>query len=251
VAKPGQSATIQYTQPVLPPDVNQFYVPVAAGSGKPGQELEYQPWLLGFAEVVFQIDKRAGTEHKIQVRLLARAPGVGHPVDWDKAIAVAFEPALRPEPRALWAAVPESLDTGRKLKALEKAFNEHLYGTQKVQLWENRELELVSLPGEMLQAFKERCAKKSEEERDEALNLERVKFKPKIEAAKQSTSKGREDRIAKLEADLQAKQDELAEKYRLLAEEVTPLQVKPRKVDIRVTHFGLAWAPFWKQSGPR
>jgi hypothetical protein len=203
------------------------------------------------AEVVFQIDKRAGTEHKVHVRLLARAPGVGHPVDWDKAMAVAFEPAPRPEPRALWAAVPESLDTDRKLKALEKAFNEHLYSTQKISLFENRELEMVSLPGETEAAFKNRCKQAAEQQRKQAQELESVKFKPKIEAAEQSTSKGREDRIAKLKADLQAKQDELAEKYRLLAEEVTPLQVKPRKVDIRVTHFGLAWAPFWKQSGPR
>ncbi len=66
-----------------------------------------------------------------------------------------------------------------------------------------------------------------------------------LDAARQSTSKGRQDRIARLEGDLQAKLDELAEKYRLMAEETTPLNVKPRKLDIRVTHFGLAWAPFW------
>jgi len=27
------------------------------------------------------------------------------------------------------------------------------------------------------------------------------------------------------------------------------IQVKPRKGDIRVTHFGLAWAPFWRPDG--
>ncbi len=240
-------SSVRYTQPVLPPDVHQFYLGVAGT--KAGHELEYQPWVLGIAEVVFQIDKRTGLEHKVNVRLLARAPEVGHPVDWEKAMALGIDPVLRPQERARWAAVPESLDTGKKLKGLEKAFGEHLYGTQKVSLFENRELELVSLPGETQVAFRARCLKKAQQERDQALELERVKFAPKIEAAKQSTSKGREDRIARLEADLQARLDEITEKYRLIADEVTPIQVKPRKGDIRVTHFGLAWAPFWRPAG--
>ena len=48
-----------------------------------------------------------------------------------------------------------------------------------------------------------------------------------------------------LEADLQAKKDEITERYRRLGEDADELQIKPRKVDIRVTHFGIAWAPFW------
>jgi hypothetical protein len=245
-AVPAHGDAVRYTQPVLPPDVNQFYIPVAPGSGKPGQELEYQPWVLGFAEVIFQTDRRTGKEHKVNVRLLAKAPDAGHPVDWIKAMPIGIDPAARAEPRARWAAVPESLDTARKLKALEKAFTEHLYSSQKLSLFENRELEMVSEVGEKLEAFRLRCKQQAGHESKQAQDLEKVKFAPKIEAAKQSTGKGREDRIARLEADLQAKLDELAEKYRLIGEETTPLQVKPRKVDIRVTHFGLAWAPFWK-----
>jgi hypothetical protein len=76
--------------------------------------------------------------------------------------------------------------------------------------------------------------------------MERIKFAPKIEAAKQSTSKGRDDRVARLEADLQAKENEIVERYRRVRDEAAELQVRPRKTDIRVTHFGLAWAPFWR-----
>jgi hypothetical protein len=245
-AVPAHGEAVRYTQPVLPPDVNQFYIPVAPGSGKPGQELEYQPWVLGFAEIVFQTDRRSGKEHKVQVRLLAKAPGAGHPVDWDKAMSIGIDPVARPEPRARWAAVPDTLDTGRKIKALEKAFAEHLYSTQKLALFENRELELVSEVGETHDAFRQRCKQKAEQHCTEAQDLEKVKFAPKIEAARQSTGKGREDRVNRLEADKQAKLDELTEKHRRIGEEVTEVQVKPRKVDIRVTHFGLAWAPFWK-----
>ena len=37
----------------------------------------------------------------------------------------------------------------------------------------------------------------------------------------------------------------------VVAEKAAEVQVKPRKVDIRVTHFGLAWAPFWLPVGRR
>src|SRR5262249_23464368 len=150
---PTAQASVRYTQPVLPPDVTQFYLPVS-GSPPAGHELEYQPWVLGFAEVAFPIDKRKGTEHKLTLRLLAKPPQPGHPIDWDHAMPINLEPAPRPQPRARWAAVPESLDTGRKLSALEKVFADHLYSTQKIALFENRELEMISLPGEPLETFK-------------------------------------------------------------------------------------------------
>ncbi len=231
----AQVDAVRYTQPVLPPDVQQFYIPVAPGSAKPGQELEYQPWVLGFAEVVFKLDRRTGREHKVVLRLLAKALETGHPIDWGKAMPIAIDPAAKPEPQARWAAVPETLDTGRKIKVQEKAFADHLYSTQKLSLFANRELELISEAGETLDAFRVRCRAQAAKENQQAQDMERLKFTPKIEAAQQSTAKNREDRIAKLEADLKARLDELTEKYRLIAEEATPLQVKPRKVDIRVT----------------
>ena len=57
------------------------------------------------------------------------------------------------------------------------------------------------------------------------------------------------DCIARLEADYQAKRDEVAERYRRLGERADELQITPRKADIRETHFGLAWAPFWRATG--
>src|SRR5262249_43945317 len=151
-----------------------------AGAPPAGHELEYQPWGLGFAEGAFPIDKRKGTEHPTTVRLLAKPPQPGHPIDWDKAMPINLEPAPRPE-KARWAAVPEALDTGRKLAALEKVFADHLYATQKLSLFENRELEMVSLPGEPLETFKRRCKLAADNRCREDQELEKVKFAPKIE----------------------------------------------------------------------
>lgn len=229
--------------PVLPPDVTQFYIPVSVR--QPGRRLEYQPWVLGFAEVNFEYDKSSGDEHRVVVKLLARSPTPGHPVAWESALACPCDPVSAYEKDATWAAVPETVDTGRKLKALEKVFAEHLAGSQKLSLYENRELELISRPGEAVEVFKARCRRLADQERDQSIKLEEVKFAPRIDAAKQSTGKGREDRIIKLEGDLQAKRDEITERFRRAGEEAVPVQVRPRKSDVRVTHFGLVWVPFW------
>jgi len=233
----------RHQPPVLPADVTQFYIPVAGT--QPGRQLQYQAWVLGFAEVVYAYDRRTGAEHREVIRRLAQAPSTGHPVDWETAYPLAVEPKARPEAGALWADVPETLDTGRKLKALEKAFTEWLASTQKLSLWENRELGLISIPGESEAAFRERCIQEANAQCDQAIQLEEVKFGPRIEAAKNFTGRGRDDKIAKLEGDLQAKRDEITEKYRRYRDAVVAVQLKPRKADIRVTHFGLAWTPFW------
>ncbi len=281
----GGQSSVRYTQPVLPPDVTQFYVPVA-GPAPAGQEIEYRPYVLGFAELVFTIDKRKGVEHKAQQRLLAEAPAPGHPVNWEKPIGGAFTPASRPEPKARWASVPASLDTARKLKSLEKAFADFVYSTQKLSLFQNRELELMSQAGESEQAFRARCQTAAVAQALQALEMERVKFTPKFNALdatlpedkqeakagdglldyilKQARStKGHarppadkqeekeekvrklEEKVRKLEADYESKRNGVAEKWKRVGEEASPIQVKPRKSDIRVTHFGIAWAPFW------
>jgi hypothetical protein len=59
-----------------------------------------------------------------------------------------------------------------------------------------------------------------------------------------SSGGGREEaKQRKLEADYQSKRNEIREKWKRAGEEATPVQVKPRKSDVRVTHFGLAWVP--------
>ena len=105
------------------------------------------------------------------------------------------------EPNARWAGVPESLDTGRKVKALEKAFVEHLYTTRKLSLWENRTLGLLSTPGETEAAFRGRCRAAADVEKKQALEMEKVKFRPKFEALdialtrRNSRQNGRNSRI--------------------------------------------------------
>jgi hypothetical protein len=261
--------------PVLPPDVTQFYLPPARQTPA-GASVMYQPRVLGIGEIAFVVDKRKGKEHTETVRLLAKPAASGHPIDWDRAETVGEQLAKTPQPGARWDSVPDSLDTGRKFKVLEKAFADHLYSTKKLALFQNRTLGLVSDPGESLDSFRDRCRQAAAQEAAQALAMEKAKFTPRFQALGMAVpddprganhsdksilgwlfsvvvsttqkdegppSSRKEEKERKLKADYQAKQAEIHEKWKRVGEEFTPIQVKPRKVDVRVTHFGLAWLP--------
>jgi hypothetical protein len=286
-AKPvrGAASPSSKQPPVLPPDVTQFHVRPAARAVAADTTLIYRPALLGFAEVSFLVDKRTGREHLEHVRLIAEPTTDGHPAEWDEAVTVSGDLDDKPRSADGWQSVPASLDTGKKLKKLEKAFLDHLAGTMKLSLFENRTLKLVSNPGELHPAFLERCRVAADEEKQQALEMERVKFRPKFEAldaklpddvkpkAPPKKSGGffglfggsksdpdqeappdpsdkaamrRYEKLKNLRADYEAKRAEIIEKWKRVGTEATPLQVKAKKTDIRVTHFGLAWLPHWR-----
>ena len=131
----------------------QFYLPPLEGARSASKTLSYRPALLGFAEVSYLVDRRTGREHVEHVRLLAEPTGTGHPAAWDEATVIDGTLDPKAPAGASWDSVPASLDTGRKLKTLEKAFLDHLAGTMKLALFENRTLKLVSDPGETQAAF--------------------------------------------------------------------------------------------------
>jgi Helicase HerA, central domain len=273
--------------PVLPPDINQFYIPIT--TQQTGMDLEYRPMVLGFGEVVFVVNKRKGQEHIQPIHLLAEPAAAGHPLAWEKAISVGEKLEASPSVTGRWGGVSDALDTGKKFKTLEKAFADYLYSTLKLSLFENRALEMISEPGETEEAFKQRCRQEAEQKARQALEMEQVKFRPKFEALDatlpdlpppapppQATASGGgwlgwlnpfgsatpqqnnapappsnsdDPKVRKLTADYQAKKAELMEKWRRIGEEATPIQVKPRKVDVRVTHFGIGWVPVYLSGG--
>jgi hypothetical protein len=272
--------SVSHMAPVLPPDVTQFYLPVVPSKAAvSGGEIEYQPYVLGFAEVVYLTDKRTGREYREPIRLLAQPGAVGVPLAWDTAQVVGPQLADGPLHGARWATVPESLDTARKLRGLEKAFADHLYSTRKLSLLENRALKLVSTPGVATEAFQPRCRAAAATEAKQALEMEKVKFTPKFEAldaavpnfaaAKQKSGGSlldlvgslfpakstdpkearQQEKLRRLTGDYLAKCAEIEEKWKRVGEESTAIQLKPRKADVRLTHFGLAWAPYWVRPG--
>jgi hypothetical protein len=273
---PAVSVLPRY-RPELPGDVRQFFLPIKR-LVPPGEEIVYQPRVLAFADVAF-VDRRKGLEHRKVYRLLAEPPAPGQSVKWMTADSVEAQPLDAPEPVAGWAPVPESVDTARKLKALEKALAAYLYGNARLRLFENRKLGLVSQPQEDLLAFGQRCREAALREAGKAYEAERLKYLPKFNALnlpmpslsaeqrsgadtggvlswvlaplKLGASAVRamagpqpSKRQVEVEAEWRGRVAALYEKWRQVGEDHGDLLLTPRKVDVQVTTFGLAWAPF-------
>jgi hypothetical protein len=55
-----------------------------------------------------------------------------------------------------------------------------------------------------------------------------------------------EEDIESLEAEAKQELEELAEKWAALIDEVEEIEVRPRRADVRVNLFALAWVPRWE-----
>jgi hypothetical protein len=277
------SGPVTHVPPVLS-GVTQSYIAL----GNPVRpaapvELVYQPRVLGFAEVTFA-DRKRDLEHRRPYHYLAAPPAAGQPADWHAAEPFAGILAEAPEPGAHWADVPDSLNTPKKLNALKKEFADFLHGNARFALYVNAALGLTSRPGEDVAAFQERCRAAARQEAERALAAEKGRYGPKFQAlhaelpdptaAKSGgswlpdlgwglfamaawasprpvarLSEKDQAKLRALEDDWRKKWQEVTEKWRSAGEEYTELQLTPRKADVQVTHFGLAWVPYWNLGG--
>jgi hypothetical protein len=249
--------------------VTQFYL-ATAGPRPARAQVVYQPRVLGIGEVVFA-DKRRNLEYRRTYRYLALPPTGDGAITWGTAEAPGITLADSPEPAVQWATVPESLNGPKKLKSLEKAFWDFLYSTRKLPLWLNRALDLISQPGEELADFRERCRAAATAELERALENERIKFEPKFKrlgvelpekrggsvlswlifgASDAHLTPKQKTQLRDLDNDWKRKRQELEDRWKQAGDDCSEQQLTPRKVDVEVTHFGLAWAPYWRVPNP-
>jgi hypothetical protein len=249
--------------------VTQFYL--ATAGARPAQaQVVYQPRVLGVGEVVFA-DRRRNLEYRRTYRFLALPPSGDGNINWETAEASGIALADAAEPAVQWGAVPESLNSPKKLKSLEKAFWDFLYSTRKLPLWLNRALDLVSQPGEELADFRERCRTAVAGELERALENERIKFEPKFKrlgvelpekrggsvlswlifgASDAHLTPKQKVQLRDLDNDWKRKRQELEDRWKQAGDDCAELQLTPRKVDVEVRQFGLAWAPYWRVPNP-
>jgi hypothetical protein len=261
--------------PRLPAGVNQYYLPVPAGAGPGASAVVYQPRILGCAEVIFA-DRKRNLEIRKTYRFAVDPPTAAQDASWRAARAVVAILDSGPQPGALWQDVPEGLSAAKNWKSLEKSFADFLRDNAKLALLENRKLELISEPGEDAQTFAQRCRARAREEAKKALATEKVKFGPRYAAlgvnlpeerpttedhsptwlkwlsflatepalpSSKPLNAKQQARLNALEDAWRAKKAEIADKWKRLAEDIAELSLSPRKSDVLVTQFGLAWLP--------
>lgn len=186
---PAQAATVAQhapaaaAPPALPPGINAFYLPVR-GSAASGQDLVYQPGILGAAKITFA-DARTRLNVSQNVVFATPITDGAIPVQWENAEAFdipATDLERSPRSAATFTELPSAASQARNYAAWGRDFVTWLYGTQSLNLMRSPSLGEVSQPGEDERDFRIRLAQRAREKRDEMTEALRKKYAPKLAA---------------------------------------------------------------------
>ncbi|MGH9968728.1 MAG: ATP-binding protein [Pyrinomonadaceae bacterium] len=184
MASPGPSAKSVASanrQPVLPPQVSQYFIPVRSDAPT-GATLVYQPLAVGAAEMRFS-DKRV--EVTRELTLLAPISDSVIAVDWDQASAIGVPIAdleQSAEENAQFAELPGAAGKTKSYEKWQKDFAAWLYRNQKLELLKSPSLGQASNPDESERDFRVRLQQAAREQRDAAVEKLRQKYAPKFAA---------------------------------------------------------------------
>ncbi len=199
------------TPPALSPGVQQAWLPARLSASaalthleqqtgsrlKAGEStLVYEPRLLASGEVQF-VDRARRVNEKRQVSLLLEPRAVGALVRWQDASTTDVDISMveqEPEANALFAAVPDELNSASELKSLAQDFSDYLYREQAFSLFYNPELKLYSEPNESERDFRIRAQQLAREKRDEEVAKLRKAFERQLDRL--------EDRLAREQLEL-------------------------------------------------
>ncbi|MCI0483409.1 MAG: ATP-binding protein [candidate division NC10 bacterium] len=170
-------------RPVLPPDIQQYFLPVRGG--RPDRStLIYVPMLLGSSAVRFA-DAKAGVDVTQEGIFLAPITGEAIPVNWANAteanVAVT-DLEKSPQEGAQYAELPGVAGKAKSYDGWSRDFAAWLYGSQKLELLKRPGSKERSRPGETERDFRIRLQESAHEERDRWAEQLRKKYAPKTAA---------------------------------------------------------------------
>jgi hypothetical protein len=179
--RPPTRATTSDRQPVLPPEVQQFFLPPDSTrpQGSPGS---FTPVILGVARVAFS-DAKLGIDVVRDVVYGAPIGDGAVAIDWERAsrleVAAADLRRTPDPPDASFEALPSPAAQPKQYAVWEKSLAQWLARSQKVELLRHRDSKLVSRPDESERDFRIRVGDALRSARDEAVDGIRRKFAAK------------------------------------------------------------------------
>ncbi len=169
-----QAEAPQLQAPILPPDVDVFFLRPSSGIGN-GAKLVYRPALLGRGKLHF-VSAKAKADTWQSEALLAQVRDELPDSVWDEAAAVNGDALTlddEPDDGATFAALPSDLINAKNYAAWGKKLKTHLYSTQALTIFQCAELKAYSEAGESEGDFRVRLRQLAREERD--LNVEKLR----------------------------------------------------------------------------
>jgi hypothetical protein len=171
----GSATKATTDPPVIPPGVQQFFVPLDSASDA------YGPAVLGAARITFS-DAKLGIDETRDVLYATPVSEGAVAVDWAAATLLAVAPAdlaRTAEPGVPFSAVPGPALQPRNYANWEKSFSRWLTQSEKIELFRQRDLKLTSRAGESERDFKIRVQDTQRQARDAAVDAARKKFAPR------------------------------------------------------------------------
>jgi hypothetical protein len=170
-------------RPVLPPDIQQFFVPTA--SSKPASaDLTYVPMAVGIASVGFS-DAKSGVSHTRALTVLAGIDARLGSVAWAEGAAIdlpAKDLGSDPEGAARFEALPPAAAKAKTYDEWMKSLKSWLGQSQALDLLKSSQTGVVSAPGESDRDFRIRLQTLTREQRDQAVAKLRQKYAAKAVA---------------------------------------------------------------------
>jgi Type IV secretion-system coupling protein DNA-binding domain len=166
-------------QPVLPPEVSQYFIP-RRSEGPSGATLVYHPVILGAAQVRFSNKK---IDMKEQLTAMVPISDSVIPVEWDHAIIIDLPVSDLEQSsaeKAQFAELPAPAGKAKSYNSWRKDFAGWLYRNQKLELFTSPSLKAISNPHESERDFRVRLQQVAREQRDSAIERLRQKYAPKI-----------------------------------------------------------------------
>jgi len=171
-------------RPVLPPEVPQFFIPLR-NDAPPGALLQYEPRLLGSAQIYYS-DAKTDIDLTHDVICLAEITDAAVAVNWPDAETVELADAeLEKTPAgedAAYTPLPRDAAKPKSYDSWKKTYTDYLYRNQRVTIFKSKALKEISKPGESERDFRVRLQQAAHEERDRKVEQLRQKFAPKVAA---------------------------------------------------------------------
>jgi len=170
------------TRPVAPPEIEEYFLPVAGTAGSRGR-LVYRPAALGVATLHYT---KAGTDIDVWRSVALLAPLVG-----DEALRMPWEaasvleqgaPSLedQPEESAQFASLPSAAVQPASYTRWSKMLRTHLYRSFPLRVWRSADPRGISRPGQSQGEFRAQLRQLLHEKRDLELEKLRKRYAPKL-----------------------------------------------------------------------
>ena len=179
-SQPAIGTTKKSGRPVLPPDIQQYFVPPRGPQS--GNSLLYKPAVMGVTQVHFT-DVKTGIDTQENNTFITDITEDVVPVNWDNASEAGFSVTdLEKTPRepSQFAQLPAIASKSRSYDVWGKELVTWLYNNKKYELFKSPTYKQVSKPGETERDFRIRLQQSVREQRDAMMDKLRQKYQTKV-----------------------------------------------------------------------